>query len=392
MSRKCSNWLSTYIKYTTFQEAPKKMHTWVGLSLLASTVQRNIYLDRGYFSIYPNLYVAIVAPTGFSKSSAANIGIKLLDQLKGIELMKEKLTSWFLLDYFDKLTKSKGECCVTIYAPEMRNFLGDLNKTETVTLLTSFFECPDSPAYRTKGGGVLKFKNVCINLLACSTPEWLTLGTTTDEIAGGFTGRFVYVYEDSTTRSFPFPEDFVTSDILDLRDDLLYDLEHIRTLKGKFVITDQAKAEYMLWYSQRKKECTDERLVGYYERKRDLIFKVAMLLSVSQDDSLVIDEDILHETWDLLLELELKMTGAFAGVVDDPALKYRDLVISAIAREPTLELTRSEILRKNCNRFDVIILDRIVNNLLESKIIKAFVVTKGGDREVVYRLIDARRY
>lgn len=392
MSRKCANWLDTYVQYTLFQEAPKKMHTWVGLLLLASCVQRRVYFPRGYFNIYPNLYVALVAPTGFSKSSAANIGVYLLEQLKDVELMKEKLTSWFLLDYFDKLTKTKGECCIIIYAPEMRNFLGDLNKTETVTLLTSFYDCPASPAYRTKGGGILQFKNVCINLLACSTPEWLTLGTTTDEIAGGFTGRFVYVYDDITTRSFPFPEDFLTPDIVALKDDLITDLQHIQTIKGKFIITDQAKGEYIHWYTKRKEECKDERLIGYYERKRDLIFKVAMLLAIAQDDYLVIDEDILHAAWTLLSDLEVKLASAFSGVVDDPVLKYKDTIVSQIARNPKLELTKSELLRANWNKMDGVTLERIMNNLIEAKVVKMCRVTKAGETDVMFRLIEPRRF
>ena len=393
MSRKCANWLDTYVQYTRFQEAPEMIHTWVGLSLLAMTVNRSICLPRGYFKIYPNLYVAIVAPSGFSKSSAANIGINsVVSKLKIIDILKEKLTSWFLLDYFDKLTKSKGKCCVTIYAPEMKNFLGDLNKTETVTLLTSFYESPDASAYRTKGGGVLEFKNICVNLLACSTPEWLTLGTTTDEIAGGFTGRFVYVYADSTPRSFPFPEDFVTQDILDLQQDLINDLTHISNIKGNFIISDQAKAEYIMWYKTRKQECRDERLVSYYERKRDLVFKIAMLLSVAQDDSMVIDEDILHTTWSLLTELEVNMGKAFAGVVDDPAMKYKDFIVAQIAKEPGMSMTRSELLRKNWNKFDGMVLDRIIVNLVDAKMLRSYTRQAKEGRDVVYELLTTKRF
>uniref|UniRef100_A0A6M3IIP0 Uncharacterized protein n=2 Tax=viral metagenome TaxID=1070528 RepID=A0A6M3IIP0_9ZZZZ len=303
--------------------------------------------------------------------------------------MHEKLTSFFVFDYFDKLTKTKGECCITIYAPEMKTFLGDLNKSELVAMLTSFYTCPDNPAYRTKSGTQTSFKNVCVNLLACSTPEWLTLGTTTDEIAGGFTGRFVYVYEDSTDRSFPFPEDFVTQDVIDLRKRLTEDLIHISTIKGQFSISDQAKAEYIVWYNKRKEECKDERLVGYYSRKRDLVFKIAMLVSVAQDDYLYIDEDILHTTWQLLSQVEARMADTFSGVVEDPALKYKDAVLSQLARAPGLKLTRAELLRTNWHKFDGMILDRIIRNLEEARVIDVGSMVAGKSRQVVYKLIDS---
>ena len=390
MTRKCTkSWLDTYTDYTQFQEAPEKYHTWAGLSTIASAVRRNVYLPRGYFSIYPNLYIAIVGPTGLTKTTSADIGIDLLEQIKGIELMKEKLTSFFVLEHFDKLTKAKGECCITIYAPEMKNFLGDLNKTETVALLTSFFGCPNSPAYRTKGGGVYQFKDVCINLLVCSTPEWLTVGTTTDEIAGGFTGRFLYVFEDDTPRSCPFPEDFVTPNILSLKQDLIDDLIHISNIKGQFIISSQARALYMVWYNhKRKDECQDERMLGYYSRKRDTVFKLAMLLSLAQDDSLVIDEDILNLTFQMLAELEIKMVQAFSGVVDDPALKYKDTILSQIATAPGQNLTRSALLRKNWNKFDGQVLDRIVTNLCDARVIVSKVQHTGNRTDIVYQLID----
>jgi len=390
MSRKCtSNWLDTYLEYTAFQEAPRKFHLWTGLSTLASVVKRNIKLPRGYFNIYPNLYVALVAPSGFTKTSAADISIKFLKEVPSIELIEEKVTSWYILDYFQELTTNKGECCVTMYAPEMKTFLGDLNKAELVAMLTSFYGCPDSSSFRTKGNkGAAIFKDICLNLLACSTPEWLTLGTTTDEIAGGFTGRFVYVFEDIPERSFAFPEDYITPEVQALRQPLIDDLNHIATLKGDFMLTDQAKADYLVWYSTREQECTDERLRGYYARKRDLIFKVAMLLSLSQDDSMLIDEDVLKMTWTILSDIENKMKETFSGIVDDPALKYKDMIVSQLAKAPGQEMSRADLLKKNWNRFDGQILDRIITNLIDAGMLDNYTMKAKKGVKIMYKLVD----
>jgi len=392
MSRKCTpNWLDTYLEYTQYQEAPSKFHLWTGLSTLASTVSRNVKLPRGYFNIYPNLYVALVAPSGFTKTSAADISISFLKHVKSVELIEEKVTSWYILDYFSDLTQTKGECCVTLYAPEMKTFLGDLNKAELVAMLTSFFGCPNSSSFRTKGNKAtqITFQNICLNLLACSTPEWLTLGTTTDEIAGGFTGRFVYVFEDIPERSFAFPEDFITPQIQSLKQPLIDDLQQIATIKGDFIITDQAKAEYLVWYSTREKECTDERLKGYYARKRDLIFKVAMLLSISQDDSLIIDEDILHTAWSILTNIEDKMKSAFSGIVDDPALKYKDMIVSQLAKTDGHTLSRAELLKKNWNRFDGQTLDRIITNLIDARMVDTYSEKAKRGVNIMYKLVDS---
>jgi len=389
--RKCSpNWVDTYVDHTRHTNPPTAYHTWTALSVLASTLQRNLYLPRGFYKLFPNLYICLIGPTGFAKTTAADIGINrfLEPVLPMDQLIRGKATSWFLYDWFGKRTASKAPCVCTIYSGEMKNLLGDLNKTELVTLLTDLYTSPDKTAYHTKTGTNFQLHNVAINMLTCSTPEWLTTGTTTDEISGGFTGRFVYVFADTGDSSIAFPEDYLTPDVLALGTDLLDDLKHIATLKGVFIITDQAKAEYIVWYSNRKQEWNDERLIGYYARKGDLVLKLSMLLSISRDSTLVIDECILTLAWTLLKQLEKSMAGAFVGVVDDPVLRYKDLVLGQISRAPGHSAARSEILKKNWNRFDGLVLDRIVTNLIETRTIRSESITIGKETEVCYKLRD----
>ena len=118
------------------------------------------------------------------------------------------------------------------------------------------------------------------------------------------------------------------------------------------------------------------------------MFKLAMLLSLAQDDSLVIDEDILNLTFQMLAELEIKMVQAFSGVVDDPALKYKDTILAQIATAPGQNLTRSALLRKNWNKFDGQILDRIATNLCDARVIESRSRQTGNRTDIVYQLID----
>ena len=386
-SRRCSpNWVETYLEYTRFQNAPPRYHIWIALSIIASAIQRRVRMHRGFYSLYPNLYTCIIGPSGFTKSTAADIGSEILAELPDIEMISGRATSWYMLDWFGKASASGIDCVCTIYASEMKSLLGDLNKTELVTLLTDLYTSPNKKDYHTKGGGKLTFKNVCINVLCCSTPEWLTTGTSTDEIHGGFTGRFIFVFADTGERAIAFPEDFMTAEILKLKQDLIHDLKLIRLLKGDFYITDQAKAEYIYWYGKRKDEWGDERLAGYFSRKGDLVLKISMLLSLAHDDSLVIDENILHLAWKLLTKVEQQMGDAFSGVVSDPALKYKDAVMSQIARAPGQEVSRSAILKKNWTKFDGVVLDRIVANLIDAHAIDRVTQAHGREIDIIYRV------
>lgn len=391
--RKFANWVDAYREYTQHQEACGKFHTWIALSTIASTVRRNVWLDRKQWTIFPNLYVGIIGPTGDGKTTAADIGIDLIMQLKKLEIVQERATSYYILELMQDLTNKQSSACFTLYAPEMKNFMTDMNKSDLVTVLTSFYTCPSYREYRTKGqlkdGSYYRFKNICINILACSTPEWLTTGTSVDDISGGFTGRFVYVYSDGSTRSCPFPEDDIPQDVLDMKHDLVHDLQTISALKGNFVISDEAKALYRPWYKNRMQECKDERLVGYYSRKRDTVLKVAMLLSLATKNTLEVTADDINAAWRTLSECEDKMGEAFSGVVEDPALKYQDLVLSQLSSSPGMQLTRAELLRKNYHKFDYVVLDRIVANLEARRVTESSVRrTPKGKSEVVYRVID----
>lgn len=385
------NWIETYLDYTASTNAPSRYHIWTALSVVATVVNRKVYLDRGFFRLFPNLYITLVGPTGFAKTTATIIGMNtILDTAKSsisppLEVIQGKATSWYLYDWFGKMSATNKDCICTIYSGEMKDLFGDLNKTELITLLTDLYTSPDKKDFYMKTNK-LSLQNVCINILTCTTPEWLTTGTTTNEIAGGFTGRFVYVYADSGDRSIAFPEDFMTADIIQLRQELIEDLIEIGQLSGQCVITDQAKAEYIIWYSTRKKEWNDERLLGYYARKGDLVLKLCILLSVAKDNTLVIDESTLHLVWDLLSGLELDMGSALSGIVDDPALKYKDMVLGQISRGTNNSCLRSDLLKKNWHKFDGVILDRIMTNLVDAHVVTSERKLTPNSSDILYRL------
>ena len=76
MPRHFPDWLSAYVEYTSFSEAPRRMHFWAGVSAIAGALRRRVWFDQFYFQWHPNLYIVFVAPPGIvSKSTtAAKVG------------------------------------------------------------------------------------------------------------------------------------------------------------------------------------------------------------------------------------------------------------------------------------------------------------------------------
>jgi len=63
-NRLLENWLKSYMHYSSFSEAPDKMHFWVGVSTIAGALRRRVWIDQGYFQWTPNFYIVFVSPPG----------------------------------------------------------------------------------------------------------------------------------------------------------------------------------------------------------------------------------------------------------------------------------------------------------------------------------------
>ena len=55
------SWIREYLRCTENTESPSMFHLWVGISTIASVIDRDVYVNQGYFKIYPNLYIILVA-------------------------------------------------------------------------------------------------------------------------------------------------------------------------------------------------------------------------------------------------------------------------------------------------------------------------------------------
>lgn len=334
---KNESWISAYLRYTLGQESPELFHKWTAISILASTLKRNVFFDQGFYVIYPNLYIGIIGPSAkVKKTTAVNIGINLWkDAISDAELMSKKITPWAIYERMGILTTKIGSACATIYSPEMKNFISTSYKEDIVTLLTAYYDCPDNEDYETKGGGITPIKNVCLNVIACSTPEWLVTGISGSEIGGGYTGRWLFAYRNKSDRNSPCPEDIVTPEWEELKLKLAIDLFNISTIQGQFKFTSSAKMFWKSWYRTREKEWKDERLFGYYGRKPATILKLSMIIAISEPTFNRFEVTIKHlqAAFSLLSELEQDMGNAFSGVTFSESTKMLDRVFRQIINE-----------------------------------------------------------
>jgi hypothetical protein len=290
--RQLSDWLTTYTEYTSEQESPSLFHFWVGCSVLAAAMDRKCYLPRGYYSLHPNLYVILIgASARVRKTSAINIGFNLFKEaLPDATMISQKATAESMISILVSDYKSKQVSSAVIVSDELGVFLGGQAKDASIMqLLTKWYDCPKHFEYHTMARGKEVMDNVCCNMLAGTTPQWLKDSMPAHAIGGGFTSRIIFVYQDRPEKLVPFPE--INLEMEKLRVKLMHDLQTISKMSGTYSLTKDAHDWYKHWYCEEFKPETTPHMAldGYFGRKHDTLLKVGMVLAASRSNETVVN-------------------------------------------------------------------------------------------------------
>jgi len=65
------DFLRDFVRLSEKTEIPVFFMLWCGISGVAATLGRKVWLDMGHYAVYPNLYVVLVAGSGRCRKSTA---------------------------------------------------------------------------------------------------------------------------------------------------------------------------------------------------------------------------------------------------------------------------------------------------------------------------------
>jgi len=299
------DWLDAYLEYTQGQESPEKLHLWTAMALLSATVRRRIWLDRGFYKIHPNLYVLIIDESGRSrKSTAIDIGMNLIrSAVTDIHYITGSMTQEGLakamnqvkvepnFDATDKPNvKTRGD--IFIHADELANLLSyDKQRAAKLAMfLTEIYSTRDRYEHTIKSEARLVLKNLYVTLLAATAPQ--NLKVLPAEIVTGLIGRLIVVVARGKRRPIAWPQiDNVTRS---LEGKLKTDLIQISTLQGEMRRTKTADDLFETWYNQlAAQESPNPHVAGFLERCHDTALRIAMLISLSRSDELLLTDEHL---------------------------------------------------------------------------------------------------
>lgn len=325
--RNFHDWLTSYIDYAGFSEAPRRMHFWSGVAAIAGALRRRVWLSMGYYRWCVNHYIIFVAPPGIvSKSTTVAIAMDILRKVPGIAFGPDIVT-WPALvsafaasaESFDVAGDYHTQCALTLESSEFGNLVNPTDR-EMIDLLVTLWDSKQGGFSKvTKNSGSDKVENPWINMIACTTPSWIAGNFPEYVIGGGFTSRCLFVYTEQKEKLVAYPIYHIPKGMLETQARLAADLEHIATsLVGPYELSPEAKEWGEVWYAQHyahpPKHLQDDRFGGYLARKQTHLHKLAMVLAASCRDELILTPDDLQLANTMISDLEPDMPKVFARI------------------------------------------------------------------------------
>lgn len=363
--RTLSDWLLSYLDYTHELEAPELFHVWCGISAIATTLGRNVWIERGYGRLYPNHYIILVAKSALCRKSVSVKTAKdLLVQAKVTDIMADRITNAGVLTRLHKTAQKTGKSEMLIFCDELSIFL---SKEEThkglISTLTGLYGCPDLFVNELKTVPTDVLPKVCLNILAATTPTDLTDLIPSTATGKGFTPRLHLPYQENRRHKKAKPKLSVS-----LADKLITDLVEIRKMIGPYVMSSEAELWFDKWYNSIEVP-QDESLDGFYGRKHDTMLKGAMVIAASQSDELVLEIPHMETAIKLVEQLEGVMPKAYQEIGKLPVTDHAERVKNQLEKKGG-RATKSEILRWNWNKFDAKLWIEISYHMQESGLIE----------------------
>lgn len=332
------HWIHDFVSTVSPRsEAPEHFLYWAAVVTLSGAVRRRCYVDMGTFFWHPNWYVILVGPPGLvKKSTTIDVATRILREVEGVTFGSD-CTTWenFVAevgaaqDTF--LAGGAGEdlmeqeymqsCAITFAISEFGTFFDPTN-IAMVNMLTEFWDGKDTPFRKgTKTQGQDIIHSPFVNLIAGTTPKWITDNFTGRFGGWGLSSRIIFLHADRIRRTIAYPDELWGLDIRDWSIPFREDLKAVAQMQGPFTIGEEVRRVTKPYYDELQHRIESfgrnphvDPWLGYYlQRKWTHIHKLALVLSISRGESYRIELEDMQEAIAKCDEVEDELGAVFRG-------------------------------------------------------------------------------
>lgn len=368
------SWLDILQESTQESEAPERYFWWAGLAAISAVVGKKIFIDRVFYKLYPNIFVALVsAKSGLRKGIPISICKSLVESLDSIRVISGcNSIQGLIMELSQQKTFKSGavvnEAQGMLVSDEFESFLVDDPKALTyLTALHNTHEHENGWDKRLKSSPLEQLKSPCLTLLIASNEALFESMIKKKDMEGGFIARTFIIHESKrrAVNSLMYTKE--ESTILKDRNNkfkaiLSERLKKIHTLEGEVEITTDARLYYDSWYKDLSKSEVEDN-TGSLERLGDQVLKCAMLVGVSSHDELQITKE------DLIIAIE-ESERCILGVKEISMEKQEgeinpiiESILKVFLKSPDQEVTRQKLLQDT--HIESLLIDRAMQTLIE---------------------------
>lgn len=354
--------LRDYINYTSGNEICPRFRVFSFIAALGSLVKRKVWFQRSSYSLFPtlfpNLWVILVAPQGRGhKSAALSIARKLVLKVEDKyqpRILASKLTPEALvkslaaqaltaevLKQLDATMISivKKPAQALLYSSELGVLLGREKYNQgMIALLTDLYDTPEEWQSETVMRGDQRLYDVCLSVLGASTPDWMQTMLPSDAFKGGFMSRMLLIgYPETWHKRIADPEPANK----ELGAAIVERVTAIANLEGEMVWTPDAKKYFSDWY-ENLKEAEPGPKAGYLERKQDHLLKLAIIIQLCWAPTLVLTLDAMKASMAMLAAIEPDTLRMVEYISIEPRMRFVQRIIEEL--EARGEMTEGDLM------------------------------------------------
>jgi hypothetical protein len=342
------------------------------------------------------MYIILVGPPAHARKTAClNVAMDLLTPLEEEALLHTSSESITMAKLYDDLhavsdtIEVRGKpytyMAMIALATELGSFIKS-NEHLLVGLLIELYDCKKKQDHSTRSKGTVPLKNVCLNILAATTPRFFEGLNFEDRVRTGFTSRCIFIY--AQTRRFNKSNGIFSEK---LREELIKDLIRLnREVWGYIPLSPDAQILFDEWYdNQSLIPDVAPAILPYYGRKQTYVRKMSMIYTAmamldghSQETSVHHVEQAIQD----LEEVEPYIIQAYKGAGRSANLRNVEDIIATLqlaklnnsGPDTSGWIAKAEIIKRHWKDIDAIDIVAILNSLcVDQKIIER--MRKWGD-------------
>jgi hypothetical protein len=345
-----SGFVEEFVAYLRSRtDCPPDFHVHAALVTLATAMGNKVWCDGWTRPIFPNLWVVVIAPSGYGKSAPLDMSETIL---RKAQFEQRILPGSFSYEALQMALKAQP--VGTFVTQEFANFVAMMSRDYNAgcrELLSEIYDCPPTVRRTTMKSGEVVIEKPCVSILGASSPTWFAESLKGRSAEGGFLERIIFSPStdvgDAVDHPGP-PDDAIETVLAD-------HLRRVASLSGKADFTGVLSA-FSAWNKDQRTKLRARGVVefaGMVSRAPLMVLKAAMLFHVSRNPtSLRITSSDLDRAIKYVETSHKRALDWLANEVARDADEADRLKIIARLREQIDGMAWSELLRLSHMRAD----------------------------------------